>query len=105
MVSICAAHKILSFLQKPTAWASNVVGNMDDCKIEPASSTKGHPFSDVIVLDFPEDGEIVRASLQCHESNQNAGVVESSQNLGMGESSKNIGIGNSPDLMSWEGKF
>ncbi|KAL0016046.1 hypothetical protein SO802_003115 [Lithocarpus litseifolius] len=87
------AHKILSFLQKPTAWGSNVVGNMDDCKIEPASSTKGHQFSDVIVLDFPEDGEIVRASLQCHESNQNAGVVESSEN---------IGIGNSPDLMSWE---
>ncbi|KAK7832546.1 hypothetical protein CFP56_026339 [Quercus suber] len=98
------AHKILSFLQKPMAWGSNVVGNMDDCKIEPASSTKGHQFSDVIVLDFPEDGEIVRASLQCHESNQNAGVVESSQNLGMGESSKNISIGNSPDLMSWEGK-
>ncbi|XP_023900780.2 uncharacterized protein LOC112012631 [Quercus suber] len=96
------AHKILSFLQKPMAWGSNVVGNMDDCKIEPASSTKGHQFSDVIVLDFPEDGEIVRASLQCHESNQNAGVVESSQNLGMGESSKNISIGNSPDLMSWE---
>ncbi|XP_050268934.1 uncharacterized protein LOC126713270 isoform X1 [Quercus robur] len=96
------AHKILSFLQKPTAWGSNVVGNMDDCKIEPASTTKGHQFSDVIVLDFPEDGEIVRASLQCHESNQNAGVVESSQNLGMGESSKNIGIGNSPNLMSLE---
>lgn len=105
MVSNCAAHKILSFLQKPTAWESNVVGNMDDCKIEPASSTKGHRVSDAIVLDSPEDGEIVRASLQCHESTQNAGVVESSQNLGMGESRQNIGIGNSPDLMSWEGKF
>lgn len=105
MVSNCAAHKILSFLQKPTAWESNVVGNMDDCKIEPASSTKGHRVSDAIVLDSPEDGEIVRASLQCHESTQNAGVMESSQNLGMGESSQNIGIGNSPDLMSWEGKF
>lgn len=105
MVSNCAAHKILSFLQKPTAWESNVVGNMDDCKIEPASSTKGHRVSDAIVLDSPEDGEIVRASLQCHESTQNAGVVESSQNLGMGESSKNIAIGNSADLMSWEGKF
>lgn len=105
MVSNCAAHKILSFLQKPTAWESNVVGNMDDCKIEPASSTKGHRVSDAIVLDSPEDGEIVRASLQCHESTQNAGVVESSQNLGMGESRQNIGIGNSHDLMSWEGKF
>lgn len=78
---------------------------MDDCKIEPASSTKGHRVSDAIVLDSPEDGEIVRASLQCQESTQNASVVESSQNLGMGESSQNIGIGNSPDLMSWEGKF
>ena len=75
---------------------SNVVGYMDDSKIEPTFSTKGHQVSDVVILDFPEDGRPLRASLQCHEL---------SQNVGIGESSQNMDIGNSPDLTSREGKF
>uniref|UniRef100_A0A2N9H892 5'-3' DNA helicase ZGRF1-like N-terminal domain-containing protein n=1 Tax=Fagus sylvatica TaxID=28930 RepID=A0A2N9H892_FAGSY len=65
------AHKILSFLQKPMVQDSNVAGYMDDSKIEPTSSTKGHQVSDVVILDFPEDGRPLRASLQCHELSQN----------------------------------
>ena len=59
-------------------WGSNVVGNMDDCKIEPASTTKGHQFSDVIVLDFPENGECpaTRPKGRCMISNAtNVGQV------------------------------
>jgi hypothetical protein len=93
---ICAAHQILSILQKPTAHESNVADYVNNSTMELGSSTKEPQVSDIVLLDFPEDIQPPRASLRPHESSENVGIWESSEN---------IDIGNSPDLISCEGKF
>ncbi|XP_059444436.1 uncharacterized protein LOC132176289 isoform X2 [Corylus avellana] len=87
------AHQILSNLQKPMAQESNVADYMDNSTMEMGSSIKEPQVADTVLLDFPEDIQPPRASLQHHESSENVGIWESSEN---------IDIGNSPDLISCE---
>lgn len=97
LVSICAAHQILSILQKPTAQESIVAGYMDKkSKMEVASSPKGTQVSDIVILDSPKDDRSPIVSLQHRESGESVSIRKSSEN---------IDVGNSPGLMSSEGEF
>ena len=79
LVWICAAHQILSSLQKPMAQESNVADYMDNSTMELGSSIKKHQDSDTVLLDFPEDIQPTWESLQHHESSENVGIWESSE--------------------------